>query len=481
MNGGKERKIYVIDPRDVGQEVIAVLFAKASRDPRSFREILLELTEKEAAKFHERWVIGYGHSSVAEHAVLHIALEGISRLAVVAVEHSRLASYTEKSTRYQEIDEDNVFVPRAIGGNREQYLDIMNQLFKAYKAAIVGVQEVIMKRFPRKQDEAEQKYDSRIRTKIMDYCRAGLPLAVLVNLGWTANARVVEEMCAMMQSHELEEVREIGRQVKQVALEQAPTLVKYADQREYLMKTDPRMRQQVSGLWVPEDYPGVAKVYKPGVELVGYDQLGEDKFLAGWLYRFGGGTSFNECMKKVAEMSEEAKFQLIKSVFEGLGTHDKAGRESELPKVTIDAVLTFADYYDLKRNRMMTQIVQEITTRMGFILPALIYEVGVGEKMSEAITCAHQLADLLRGEIGMEHQYLFTNATLMRMLLDMNLREVVELWKTRGSPTANAGYRFLVLAIGELVKQQYPTMWKFMTASRDYPASEQIYHEYYGA
>ena len=46
-------------------------------------------------------VVGYGHASVAEHAVLHMAVENISRLACDALEDNRLASYTEKSSRYR--------------------------------------------------------------------------------------------------------------------------------------------------------------------------------------------------------------------------------------------------------------------------------------------------------------------------------------------------------------------------------------------
>ena len=40
----------------------------------------MNLSDEKSADFHEKWVVGYGHSSVAEHAVLHIALENVSRL-----------------------------------------------------------------------------------------------------------------------------------------------------------------------------------------------------------------------------------------------------------------------------------------------------------------------------------------------------------------------------------------------------------------
>src|SRR5512133_1794845 len=97
----RKRDVYLLDSQTHSPETIAVSFAKTSRSPESFRTIAADLTGETSAQFNEKWVVGYGHSSVAEHAVLHIAVENISRLAVECLESNRLASYTEKSTRYQ--------------------------------------------------------------------------------------------------------------------------------------------------------------------------------------------------------------------------------------------------------------------------------------------------------------------------------------------------------------------------------------------
>src|SRR3990172_6631540 len=97
-----ERQIYLLSPKDLSPETIAVAFAKTSRSPESFREIAAGLSDESSAKFHEKWVVGYGHASVAEHAILHVAIENVSRLAVECIESNRLASYTEKSTRSEE-------------------------------------------------------------------------------------------------------------------------------------------------------------------------------------------------------------------------------------------------------------------------------------------------------------------------------------------------------------------------------------------
>src|SRR5512133_182246 len=112
-----ERQIYLLDPQKLDPETIAVAFAKTSRSPQSFRKIAAELTGEKSAEFHEKWVVGYGHASVAEHAVLHVAIENVSRLAVETIESNRLASYTEKSTRYQKWSQEDFYTPPELAGD----------------------------------------------------------------------------------------------------------------------------------------------------------------------------------------------------------------------------------------------------------------------------------------------------------------------------------------------------------------------------
>src|SRR5277367_5771398 len=80
------------------EEVIAVLFAYYSRSRDDLRTNLAKLladadldvaegavavrsvgmASEKARAFHEKWVVGYGHGSVAEHAVIHLAIEDVS-------------------------------------------------------------------------------------------------------------------------------------------------------------------------------------------------------------------------------------------------------------------------------------------------------------------------------------------------------------------------------------------------------------------
>src|SRR5215211_6835452 len=126
-----ERPVFVVE--NLPEEVVAVLFAYYSRSKESLRRNLLKLlidkdldmtsrivvedsdneklalAKEKAKQFHEKWVVGYGHASVAEHAIAHIAIEDVSIVTSKIIEDNRLASYTEKSTRYVVFDPEKFY------------------------------------------------------------------------------------------------------------------------------------------------------------------------------------------------------------------------------------------------------------------------------------------------------------------------------------------------------------------------------------
>src|SRR5689334_18523124 len=174
-----EREIYLLSPRALSPETIAVAFAKTSRSPESFREIASELSDEKSAQFHEKWVVGYGHASVAEHAVLHIAFENVSRIAIESIEGNRLASYTEKSTRYQKWGPDDFTIPPELVGHplHDEFIQTVRFLFITYAESLEPVKNLILERSPRREKENDEGYDRRIRSQYVDTCRFILPAA----------------------------------------------------------------------------------------------------------------------------------------------------------------------------------------------------------------------------------------------------------------------------------------------------------------
>ena len=450
-----EREIYLLSPRALSPETIAVAFAKTSRSPESFRDIAAELSDESSAKFHEKWVVGYGHASVAEHAVLHIAFENVSRIAIESIEGNRLASYTEKSTRYQRWGLDDFTTPPELIGHplHDEYVDTIRLLFKAYADSLTPVQSLIFERFPRRENEKDEAWDRRIRSKYVDVCRFILPAAALANVGMTANARVIENTVRKMLSHELAEVREIGESVKDVSKGETPTLVKYADVVPYLVEITDEFNARQSKIENDKS--------NEWCTLIDYDKDGENKVLAASLYRFGE-MAYADALSHVNSLDKDAKASLAESLLGKLGRYDVPLRELEYCNYTFDLVMDQGAYAEFKRHRMMTQTPQRLTTRLGYATPLLFEEAGFKSQYEAAMEAASVMYQKLHDFNPAVAQYVVPNGYNRRVLAEFNLREAFAFCQLRSAANAHFSIRRVAQKIYEEMAKVHPLLTKYM-------------------
>ncbi len=451
------RQIYLLSPRELSPETIAVAFAKTSRSPESFREITAELNDETSARFHEKWVVGYGHASVAEHAVLHIAIENVSRLAVECIESNRLASYTEKSTRYQKWGKDSFFVPPELEGHPlcETYLRTCRLLFDAYAESLDPVRRQVEEQNPPRPEESEAAYDRRIRSRYVDVCRFLLPAASLANLGMTANARVLENAIRKMRAHPLEEVRQIGEEIKKAALAEVPTLVKYAEATPYLTGTPVDLARVVMR-------PAGGQENTDWCRLAEYEADGELKVLAAVLVRFSEMT-YAEALEAVRSASAPELARLTEALLGRLDPHDAPLRELEYTAYTFDLVLDQGAYAEFKRHRMMTQTPQALTARLGYALPRRIVAAGLEVPYRSAMAAAAQAYETLAAWNPQVAAYLVPNGYNRRVLFKMNLREAFAFCQLRAAPNAHFSMRRVVLRVAEEIRRVHPRLARFMS------------------
>jgi thymidylate synthase ThyX len=452
-----EREIYLLSPRALSPETIAVAFAKTSRASESFREIAAELSDEQSAKFHEKWVVGYGHASVAEHAVLHVAFENVSRIAIETIESSRLASYTEKSTRYQKWGQDDFTIPPELreAGHplRDEFIQTVRFLFSTYAESLEPLKNLILQKASRRENESEEAYDRRIRSQYVDRCRFILPGAANANVGLTANARVIEMIIRKMLSHPLAEVRQIGGRMKEVAKAETPTLVKYADAVPYFVETTAEIGNRESG---------IGNRGSDWCTLIDYDKDGEKKILAAALYRFNempfaDALAYVKSLKKKKERAE-----LADALLKRLSRYDTPLRELEYSTYTFDLVMDQGAYAEFKRHRMMTQTPQRLTTRLGYTIPLLVTEAGFGSKYEAAMESAIRMYEKLVEFNPNVAQYIVPNGFNRRVLAQFNLREAFAFCQLRSAANAHFSIRRVAQKIYEEMSRVHPLLTKYM-------------------
>ena len=427
-------RIYPLDHTVLTQEQMAVVFAMTSRSPDPFDQIAARVSAESAADFHEKWVLDYGHASVAEHAVLHLAIENISRLACDQLENNRLASYTEKSSRYQVIARDSYRVPdelRDRPGLRERYTETMDRLFGAYHSMLERCITALMETHPKAQDERKNAHELRIRRIATDACRGVLPAATLTNVGMTANARTMEHAISKLLSTELIETRELGSQLKEQGQNAVPTLIKYADRSPYLARAPmtSEMPVNLGQLDTPD-----------GAALVRYKHDAPRDLATALLYRSGQGDYVHTLASVDQDHGQEIQ-EVIRQALEGMGPHDQPPREFETVHYTFEFTMDYGALREFRRHRMLTPLFQPLTVRHGVNVPSAVRDTGLEADFRAAAEDAEELFRTLEQEGPGIAQYAVTHAHLQKTLTDLNLRECYHLFRLRTSDRAHESIR----------------------------------------
>ncbi len=225
--------------RNLPEEVVATLMAYYSRSPDGLRASLATMVEEgfvppasggispaareQARAFHKKWTVGYGHGSVAEHAVLHIGIEGVSTLAAKAVEDCRLGTaFTEKSTRYVPFAEDSVLDAVAAGFsplqggvlNVESFNDAARGIMRAYLLAVDAYLAI-----------APEGTAMAMRGWALDRARQILPVGAKTSLGLTVNGRALRAMVRKLRADVHPEVRALAETLAVVGEGELPGLL----------------------------------------------------------------------------------------------------------------------------------------------------------------------------------------------------------------------------------------------------------------
>ena len=458
------RQIYLLNPKVLSQETIAVAFAKTSRSPESFKEIASELNDARSAEFNEKWVVGYGHASVAEHAVLHIAIENVSRLAVEPIQSARLASFTEKSTRYQKWSSDAYHVPTELDelpDLREIYLKTCKILFETYQQILEPCKEVAARNCPRQDAESDGAYERRLRSSYVDSCRFLLPAASLANLGMTINARSLEHLLSKLLSHPLQEVRRIGEEIKLTAQDELPTLVKYANRNPYLVDTPLKVTKHTQTINSQiEDLDWC--------RLINYPEDGEDAILASLLYRYGN-SSYADDLAAVKAMSLQQKKQIYDDALSGMDRFDWPLREMEHIHYSFDVSMDQGAYYEVKRHRMMTQSPQQLTCELGYAVPQLVEQAGCTDTYCRAMDQVYHSFQVIHDHLPEVASYLVPNGYLRRVLLTMNYREAFSFIQLRSAPNAHFSVRLIAKKMAEELCKVHPLLGSHLRANQKIP------------
>lgn len=479
--------------RHLPEEVVAVLFAYYSRSPHSLRRNLLRLLEEgdldlspaagadrepddtdrlasardKARAFHEKWVVGYGHSSVAEHGCVHLALEDISIIASKLVEDGRLASYTEKSTRYVAFDPSKMHYPPRVMAQPDlalAYQNTVQALLSAYAGWTENFVCQIKALAPCTPKQTERGHDSASRATAFDTLRYLLPAATHTNIGLTLNARALEHLITKLLSQPLEEGQHLGARLKAEAQHIVPTLLKYADRNEYRADTPPHIAQLAYSL-LPPPAPAhgqEGRAESSSVTLISIDPQAEDTLVASILYEHAA-RPMTALLAQVRLMDMSAKEQVIDAYLARRGRHDAPGRALERIGCTLELQMDYGAYRDVQRHRMATQSLQPLCPDLGYATPPLMVQFGCGAQYQDLMQMAQDTYTQIHAAgLADEAAYILPLATRIRTLFTWNLRELAHFIELRSARQGHPAYRRVAQDAYHALAQAQPLIARYL-------------------
>lgn len=481
------RPIFAL--KHLPEEVVAVLFAYYSRSREPLRHNLARLlaqgdlalfnvdpgahvsetsrtpsdsalahASEKARAFHEKWVLGYGHGSVAEHGVVHLALEDVSILASKVIEDARLGSYTEKSTRYVQFDRSRYHRPRAILASRyaEKYVQTADALFDAYTETMPILQERLKSLHPLQPGQTPKAWENALRAKACDVLRYLLPAATLTNIGLTANGRTLEHLISRLLSEPQEELRGIGSGMQEEAQKLLPTLVKYAGYNGYRAQTSDALDALAD-----RHFRDVEARPARSVGLIRFDPDAELELVAGLLYPYTR-VSMTQLREEVRKFTPEQRTHVVDEALKRRGPHDAPLRALEHVVYTFDLLVDFGAYRDIQRHRMATQQAQALTVEHGYELPEELEALELTDRFEQLMDQAASCYRLLVGSLPYDASYIVPLAFRRRVVFTWNLREAIHFIELRSAPQGHRSYRRVAQEIYRQIAQVHPFIARFI-------------------
>lgn len=457
--------IYAI--YNLPEEVVAVVFAYVSRSPKSFRANLAQLLKEDsiltnadhyslttsnasarAAAFHERWVIGYGHSSVAEHSVAHLGMERISRLASAQLELANpFLSFTEYSQRYQKPKRGHYVVPTGLSPALcVEYKATMEALYDSYEELYLGLYKYLDQSEPQIPNENEKQRQVRLEKKAFEDARYALPLATFTSLGLTGNARALRDCIAWLAAADEAEVRQMAAAMEAEVQKVLPTLLRHSQPSVYQKS----WQAQLTAAFQRQPEPNDA-ADRPAVQLLRYSGQGELDPQRAAIDILAAAI----CASDVCGDSEA----VVAAALEGLGPHDT------LPEafcwINYDALLyvSEANWHQLLRHcRGMRFQASPPQISNGYTVPPTLLAAGLEGILAKAISHSEALYKRLYNEVPSTAGYAVINAHRRRVRTLVDLRQLYHLVNLRLSNEAQWDIRQTVSQLYQRVCEVHPRL-----------------------
>jgi hypothetical protein len=209
---------------------------------------------------------------------------------------------------------------------------------------------------------------------------------------------------------------------------------------EYIASTRDRTAGLVSRLW-PELGRRDVGDGDPEVALLDFDPDGEEKVLVAACFSHLD-CSEREAARRVRLLGHDDRVALLESyVGDRRNRRHRPGRAFERTDYRFELVTDYGAFRDLQRHRMLTMEWQRLGISLGYDMPELVADAGLGERYDEAIDRAEELYRSLVPDFPEQASYVVALAHRIRYIMQFNAREAMHLIELRSGSQGHPAYR----------------------------------------
>jgi len=467
--------------------------AKFSRTPvyKSYQDWVMELTEEGAEKFYNSFYFQYGHASIADLSHLMVIIERVSVPARFTLLDDQLIDIQSRSTRYVDYSKCELITPPEIKKDKEilkTYRQMCRELIELYSRIIEKVSEYYTKQYRSQKpaDMDEETYTRTLSARSIDVARYLLPGGIPKSFGIIGSARTWERIITRMLSSDLLEFQQIGKELqKAICKNQAfnpaitkidllklnpqtkedikkiafgknvglPTLVKYAESKDYPKNIYKSLKKYLRKFDLPEKMDG-----EFGVKL--FEKVDPQIDLVTTLFYRISNYSYTQLLKAIKKADKKLIKEIIDLTYKSRGDHDPVFREAAVGALTFDVCIDIGAYRDLSRHRNVIHIMKDTAPVYGFAMPDEIKKVGLDKEYQELMKKVTTVYNKIEKKYPGVGQYILPQATKRRILMRMTPWELQYLTELRTKPQGHFSYRQIAFEMYQAFAKKYPDWGK---------------------
>lgn len=386
----------------------ATVLAQYARSDRSAADIIEETTASKSEAFHEKWIVNYGHNSVAELAVIPICLEDISIIATKAIEAWQRPAYCERSTRMQKFSSNSFYNP--LEDAPEEMLSLVEKAYALYQDFTEVLPKYMMEKYP-------ELPASAIKRKVFDSARYLLPAGTKTSMTCVANLRDVADMVRVLGASQLTELRNIAHQIKHAASSVGGPLIRH---------TEPNT-------WVEP-------------KLLPYSTAGGPNRIFNVTASGMPDSEMRCCLESAYEVPELHKRMRNRP------EHHPGPSAFRNSRIKFHISMDYGAFRDLQRHRRTEQEVGLLTTNLGYEVPELPPEQ-TGQYvalMTKFQRCLSSIAP------NPANQYFVPMGFRISFSMEMDLEELYYIVELRTQPQGHISYRKIAYEMYKEASYLYP-------------------------